>query len=209
MESLSRTKIKICGITNLEDANLAAGLGADALGFVFYSGSKRNVDPETVRDIISTLPPFLTKVGVFVNQELDEILDIQERTGINAVQLHGDETPEFCKLLTSTIIKAIRVKDHNDLDRLAQYPVQAILLDTYSDAEYGGTGKSFDWGILDNNTITEKIILSGGLNPDNVAEAVRVVRPYAVDVSSGVEAEPGKKDREKLKKFIEAIRYGN
>ena len=209
MESLYRTKIKICGITNLEDAALAEGLGADALGFIFYTGSKRYVDPDTVKDIISALPPFLTKVGVFVNQELDEISDIQKRTGINAVQLHGDESPEFCGSLSTAVIKAIRVKDHNDLEMLAQYPVQAILLDTYSDVEYGGTGKSFDWGILDNSTITEKIILSGGLNPDNVAEAVRVVSPYAVDVSSGVEAEPGKKDHVKLKKFIEAIRYGN
>lgn len=209
MESLSRIKIKICGITNIEDATLAAGLGADALGFIFYRGSKRYIDPDDARKIISALPPFLTKVGVFVNQELEEIRDIQENTGINAVQLHGDETPEFCSSVSSTVIKAIRVKDSSDLENLAQYPVQAILLDTYSDSEYGGTGQSFDWGILDNNSIPEKIILSGGLNPDNVLEAVRMVNPYAVDVNSGVEAEPGKKDREKVRKFIEAIRYGN
>ena len=209
MERLSRTKIKICGITNVEDAIQAAELGADALGFIFYRGSKRYIDPNSAKEIISSLPPFLTKVGVFVNQELEEIADIQENTGINAVQLHGDETPELCRSLSSAVIKAIRVKDSEDIERLAQYPVQAILLDTYSDAEYGGTGKSFDWGILDNKSIAEKIILSGGLNPDNVAEAVRIVNPYAVDVSSGVEAEPGKKDHEKLKKFIEAIRNGN
>lgn len=209
MQKLSGTKIKICGITNLEDASLAAELGADALGFIFYRGSKRYVDLEVAADIILRMPPFLTKVGVFVNQELDEILDIVEKTGINAAQLHGDETPEFCSSLNCTVIKAIRVKDSSDLENLAQYPVQAILLDTYSDVEYGGTGKSFDWEILDNYSIPENIILSGGLNPDNVAEAVRVVKPYAVDVSSGVEAEPGKKDHEKLKKFIEAIKNGN
>ncbi len=209
MQNISETKIKICGITSIEDATLAAGLGADALGFIFYSGSKRYIDPDTAREIISALPPFLTKVGVFVNQGVEEISDIQEKTGINVVQLHGDETAEFCSSLSSTIIKAIRVKDISDLESLAQYPVQAILLDTYSDTEYGGTGKSFDWGILDNKSISQNIILSGGLNPDNVAEAVRIVKPYAIDVSSGVEAEPGKKDHEKVKKFIEAIRNGN
>lgn len=193
----------------MEDAETAVGFGADALGFIFYKGSKRFVDPKTAGDIISNLPPFLTTVGVFVNQDLDEIGEINLKTGINVVQLHGDETPEFCSSVGNTVIKVIRVKNTLDLDRVAQYPVQAILLDTYSDDEYGGTGRSFDWGILKELGLPKRIILSGGLTPDNVAEAVRVVKPYAVDVSSGVEAEPGKKDHEKLKKFIEAIRNGN
>ncbi len=213
MDSLTKIKIKICGITNIEDAATAVELGADALGFIFYSGSKRFVDPAAARDIILKLPPFITSVGVFVNQDLDEIKRILDITGVNTVQLHGDESPEFCGSVTASVpakvIKAIRVKDSLDAGSLAQYPVQAILLDTYSDAEYGGTGKSFDWGILKDIDIEQKVILSGGLSPDNVAQAVEAVKPYAVDVNSGVEAGPGKKDHEKLKKFIEAIRYGN
>ncbi len=213
MDSLTKIKIKICGITNIEDAATAVELGADALGFIFYSGSKRFVDPAAARDIILKLPPFITSVGVFVNQDLDEIKRILDITGVNTVQLHGDESQEFCGSVTASVpakvIKAIRVKDSLDAGSLAQYPVQAILLDTYSDAEYGGTGKSFDWGILKDIDIEQKVILSGGLSPDNVAQAVEAVKPYAVDVNSGVEAGPGKKDHEKLKKFIEAIRYGN
>lgn len=209
MQNLSKTRIKICGMTNMEDAEAAVGYGADALGFIFYKGSKRYVDPGTARDIISNLPPFITTVGVFVNQDLNEVTEIQEKTGINTVQLHGDETPEFCNSISTKVIKVFRVKDTLDLDKVAQYPVQDILLDTYSDDEYGGTGRSFDWGILKNFSMPANIILSGGLTAENVLEAVRVVNPYAVDVSSGVEAEPGKKDHEKLKKFIEAIKNGN
>ncbi len=209
MDKLTRTRIKICGITNNEDAAAAVEFGADALGFIFFRGSKRYIDPAAAGEIISKLPPFITAVGVFVNQDLDEIKEIIDIAGVSAVQLHGDETPEFCSSVPAKVIKALRVKDNIDTDSLAQYPVQAILLDTYSDSEYGGTGKSFDWGILKDIKIEQKIILSGGLSPDNVAQATDAVRPYAVDVNSGVEAGPGKKDHEKLKKFIEAINYGN
>jgi len=209
MENISGTKIKICGITNTKDALLASQLGADALGFIFYRESKRYIDPEIAKRIISSLPPFVTTVGVFVNQSLDEIIAIKDKTGIDAAQLHGDETPQFCSSVPLKVIKAIRVKDDLDEHGVAQYPVQAILFDTYSDVEYGGTGKSFNWEILKDISISGEIILSGGLSPDNVAEAVRTVRPYAVDVSSGVEATPGKKDHMKLRKFIEAIKNGN
>jgi len=193
----------------MEDAQAAADFGADALGFIFYKQSKRYIDPEVAKRIISALPPFLTTVGVFVNQDLDEISEIKEMTGIQVAQLHGDETPEFASLLPLEVIKAIRVKDKSDLDRVAQYSAQAILFDTYSDIEYGGTGKSFDWEILKTKPISGDIILSGGLNPDNVLEAIKIVKPYAVDVSSGVEIAPGKKDHKKIKKFIEAIKNGH
>jgi len=209
MKNIFETKIKICGLTNMEDAMLAAELGADALGFIFYGQSKRYVDPEIARSIVSSLPPFITTVGVFVNQSLNEIVAIKDKVGIDAAQLHGDETPEFCSLVPLKVIKAIRVKGDFDEHTVAQYPVQAILFDTYSDVEYGGTGKSFNWGILQNISNPSKIILSGGLSPENVAEAISTVKPYAVDVSSGVEDSPGKKDHMKLRKFIEAVKNGN
>ena len=209
IENISGTKIKICGITNLEDAIAASQLGADALGFIFYKESQRYVEPEVAKNITSELPPFITTVGVFVNQGLDDIALIVEKTSINVAQLHGDETPEFCGKVPLRSIKVIRIKDASDMDKVAQYPDQDILFDTHSDIEYGGTGKIFDWEILNKRTLPNRIILSGGLNPGNVLEAVRAVRPYAVDVSSGVEAEPGRKDHKKIKAFIEAIKYGN
>lgn len=209
MNKISSTKIKICGITNIEDAQAAVEFGADALGFIFYKKSKRYIDPQVAAKIISSLPPFLAKVGVFVNQSMEEIAQIREAAGINAAQLHGDEAPEFVSSISFETIKAIRVKDETDLDKVAQYSAQAILFDTYSDKQYGGTGKSFDWGILKDFSHTKHIILSGGLNPENVLDAVTIVRPYAVDVSSGVEAQPGKKDHTKIKKFIEAIKNGH
>lgn len=209
MKNISNTKIKICGITNIKDAQAAAEFGTDALGFIFYKESKRYVDPEVAKSIISSLPPFITTVGVFVNQELDEISQIKETTGIQVAQLHGDETPEFVSSIPFNSIKVIRVKDKSDLDKVAQYSAQAILFDTYSDKEYGGTGESFDWEILNDLSSTKKIILSGGLNSENILEAVKIVRPYAVDVSSGVEDTPGRKDHTKIKKFIEAIKNGH
>ncbi|MEM7009808.1 MAG: phosphoribosylanthranilate isomerase [Thermodesulfobacteriota bacterium] len=208
MDNLSNTKVKICGITNLEDAQAAVELGTDALGFIFYKDSKRYVEPQIAGDIISKLPPFITTVGVFVNASVEDISEIQEKTQVSALQLHGDESPEFCSSLQGKIIKVLRVKDKHDLDPLAQYPVEAILLDTYSDKEYGGTGSTFDWGVLKDLKTDKKIILSGGLTPENVSEAISTVRPYAVDVSSGVEASAGKKDHIKLKQFFEAIKNG-
>ena len=209
MGNTTDIKIKICGITNLEDALVAANSGADALGFIFVKDSKRYIEPETARDIISKLPPFITKVGVFVNSNLNEIVEIKEKTHIDIAQLHGDETIEFCRSIPFRTIKVIRVKDRSNIELVAQYPDQDILFDTYSDKEYGGTGTTFDWTVLKDLSLSKKVILSGGLNSDNVAEAVKVVVPYAVDVSSGVEARPGKKDHNKIKRFIEAIKNGN
>jgi phosphoribosylanthranilate isomerase len=199
------TKIKICGITNIEDALLAIDLGADALGFVFYRGSKRYIDPENANNIISKLPPFITTVGIFVNQGLDEINYTKERAGFDTIQLHGDESPDFCKNF-ARVIKAIRVKENIDSELIESYPVKAVLFDTFSEESYGGTGRSFVWDALKDLNTTKRIILSGGLTPENVFQAVRMVHPYAVDVSTGVEDYPGKKNSEKLKKFIEAVR---
>jgi len=199
------TKIKICGITNIEDALLAIDLGADALGFVFYRGSKRYIDPESANNIISKLPPFITTVGIFVNQGLDEINYTKEMAGFDTIQLHGDESPDFCKNF-ARVIKAIRVKENIDSELIESYPVKAVLFDTFSEESYGGTGRSFVWDALKDLNTTKRIILSGGLTPENVFQAVRMVHPYAVDVSTGVEDYPGKKNPEKLKKFIEAVR---
>lgn len=202
-------RIKVCGITNLEDALAAVDLGADALGFIFFTGSRRYIDPGDARMIVSELPPFVSIVGVFVNQSLDEIKAVMESSGIDTVQLHGDESPEFCAMLPHRVIKAVRVKDSVDIERVELYPVQAILFDKYSDDMYGGTGSSFDWGILRGLNTSKKIILSGGLTPENVSRAVGIVKPYGVDVSSGVEDYPGKKNHMKLRKFIEAVKDGD
>lgn len=201
-------KIKICGITSLEDALVAADAGADALGFMFYKPSKRYIKPGEARKIISMLPPFIGTVGVFVNQTSDEIISIQKEAGFDIIQLHGDESADFCRKFERAI-KAIRIKDRLNHSEIDSYPVQAILFDKYSEESYGGTGKSFSWEILKNLRISKKIILSGGLSSENVARAISVVNPYAVDVSSGVEERPGKKSAEKIKKLIEAVRDAN
>ncbi len=202
-------RVKVCGITNLEDALAAVDLGADALGFVFYKESRRHVEPGEASRIISELPPFVSTVGVFVNQELEEIESVRKTAGIDTIQLHGDETPEFCGMIPHRVIKAVRVRDGVDRAKVELYPVQAILFDKYSDNMYGGTGRSFDWDILRDLNISKRIILSGGLTPENVSQAVGIVRPYAVDVSSGVEDSPGKKNHMKLRKFIEAVKNGD
>ena len=199
-------RIKICGITNIEDALLSVDLGASALGFVFYKGSKRYIKPDNAQSIISKLPPFVTTVGVFANQELEEIKKIKGKAGFDAFQLHGDESPDFCMELEGKVIKAIRVKDSIDPKVIESYPTQAILIDNYSTEAYGGTGETFGWEILKGFDTSKKIVLSGGLTPENVAQAIRIVNPYAVDVSTGVEASPGKKNPDKLKRFIEAAR---
>jgi phosphoribosylanthranilate isomerase len=203
------TRIKICGITNLQDALLASELGADALGFIFYPESKRFIEPEQASEIISSLPPFVTTVGVFVNQSRDELDSLREITGIDLVQLHGDETPEFCTGLPFKAVKALRIKERSDIARVELYPLQAILFDKYSEDAYGGTGESFTWDWLQDLKANKSIILSGGLTPDNVGEAIKTVGPYAVDVSTGVEDSPGKKSAHKMRKFIEAVRFGS
>jgi len=203
------TRIKICGITNVQDALLASDLGSDALGFIFYPGSKRYIEPGIASEIISSLPPFITTVGVFVNQSLEEIRTVRDRTGIDLVQLHGDETPDFCSGLPFKAVKALRVKERSDIALVELYPMQAILFDKYSDDAYGGTGEIFPWDWLKDLKTSKSIILSGGLTPGNVKGVINRVKPYAVDISSGVEDSPGKKNAEKMRKFIEAVRPGN
>jgi len=201
-------RVKVCGITNSDDAFRAVELGADALGFIFYKGSKRYIDPRDAHPIISSLPPFVSSVGVFVNQAPDEIKEAVETSGVDTVQLHGDETPEFCTLLPYKLIKAVRVKDTVNTEEVELYPVLAILFDKHTDEMYGGTGKSFDWGALKGIAISKKVILSGGLTPENVSRAIETVRPYGVDVSTGVEDSPGRKNHMKMRKFIEAVKNG-
>jgi len=199
-------KIKICGITNLDDALAAADAGADALGFNFYKKSPRYIEPEKATEIIAQLPPFMMPVGVFVNEREDRIREIQHKTCIQAIQLHGDESPEFCQRFENRVIKAFQVKDKESLKVMAHYRVGAFLLDSYHEGLRGGTGTTFDWHLAVVAKTFGKIILAGGLTPENVAEAVKLVQPYAVDVAGGVEKEKGIKDHAKLKKFITEVR---
>jgi phosphoribosylanthranilate isomerase len=194
-------QVKICGITNLRDAHRAVELGADALGFIFYPGSPRAVSPEKAREIIETLPPLVSTVGVFVNEDIDTVRAVRRLAGLALVQLHGDETPETVSALGPSVIKTIRVKGVESFDAIDRYHPRAFLLDTHADQAYGGTGQRFAWD-LTQWVEGVPFFLAGGLTPDNVAEAIAVTRPYGVDVSSGVEASPGVKDPARLKAFI-------
>ncbi len=200
-------RIKICGITNLEDALVAVGAGTDALGFVF-APSPRQVTPEQVHSITSRLPPFIYKVGVFVDADMEEVQRTMSYCHLDIAQLHGSESPEFCQALFPRVIKSFRVKDDSVLSLLPRYKVSAYLLDSYDPHLAGGTGKSFNWDIARKANSLGYIILSGGLTPQNVTEAIEQVHPYAVDTSSGVESEPGKKDHAKVRAFIQTARAG-
>lgn len=197
-----KVKVKICGITNLEDALAAIDYGADALGFVFYKGSPRYISTDAAKEIIRQLPPLITTVGVFVDETPERIEETLRHVPIDIAQLHGHEPPESC-LLSRRVIKAIRVKELSDLEPLKRYRVSAFLLDTYTPESLGGTGQIFNWDIAVAAKQFGNIILAGGLNPENIERAIRWVRPYAVDVSSGIEEEKGKKDLKKMKLFIE------
>ena len=196
-------KVKICGITNLDDALAAADYGADALGFVFFKKSPRYISPAKAKAIVKKLPPFISSVGVFVNEDNIIVEKIAGRTGIDVIQLHGDEPPNACNL-SRPVIKAIRVKSIDNLEIISQFKnkVSAFLLDTYTPEIFGGTGQIFNWDIAIEAKQFGRIILAGGLTPENIRQAIRRVRPYAVDVSSGVEAEKGKKDHLKLNLFL-------
>jgi len=200
------TRVKICGITNLDDALYAAESGADALGFVFYPNSPRYIEPEAAQAIIQRLPPCVTTVGVFVNEPAEQVNEIIRLTGIQIVQLHGDESPEDCATIERPVIKAFQVSEWFDVQHLSAYSVHAYLLDAYHPRQRGGTGHIFDWAIAREAKEYGRIILAGGLTPENVRQAIEVVRPYAVDVSSGVEWSPGVKDREKVKRFLARAR---
>ncbi len=200
-------RVKICGITNLDDALQAVQAGADALGFVFYRESPRVVTPDEAGAIIRRLPPFVTPVGVFVNARADEVSEAVARSGVRVLQFHGGETPEFCRSFGLPYVKAFRVRDLASLDCMEHYPdAAAFLLDAYSEDAFGGTGRTFNWDAAIYAKRFGRIILAGGLTPDNVARAAGHVMPYAVDVSSGVEAAKGKKDHEAVKKFIIAAK---
>ena len=203
-----KVRIKICGITNLEDALLAVELGASALGFVFYPKSPRYIAPEAARRIIQHLPPFVTTVGVFVNEREEAILKVVGEAGLDLVQLHGEESPELCVRLFPKVIKALRVREVEDLKVITAYQgkIRAVLLDTYVKGIPGGTGQTFNWDLARRaQKFGLPLVLAGGLRPENIKEALRTVRPFAVDVSSGVETFPGKKDPEKLRALFTAV----
>lgn len=180
----------------------AVEAGADALGFVFYDKSPRNINPLLAAKIIAALPPFVQTVGLFVNEETEKINWTADFCGLDLVQLHGDEEPEECAQVERRVIKAFRVQDLSSIAPLQKYQVAGYLLDAWCPDAYGGTGKSFNWELAAEAKQYGPIILAGGLTPDNVAEAVRTVQPYGVDVSSGVESAPGKKDAGKVREFI-------
>ncbi|HZD59047.1 MAG TPA: phosphoribosylanthranilate isomerase [Anaerolineae bacterium] len=213
------TRVKICGITNKEDAFLAAELGANALGFVFAE-SPRKISPDNAAKIISQLPPFVMTVGVFVNQPARDVKAIAEYCHLDALQLHGDETRAYCRQFRQKVIKAFRMRNYTEIEdwlfkedeHEATTPldpdrgVAAYLVDAYARGKYGGTGLHLNWELVRNLESRKPIILAGGLNHKNVALAVKVVRPYAVDVSSGIELKPGKKDKYKLREFMKVIK---
>ncbi|PLX98596.1 MAG: phosphoribosylanthranilate isomerase [Desulfuromonas sp.] len=202
-------KVKICGITSLDDALHACSCGADALGFVFYDKSPRCVTPEAARVIINALPPFVSTVGLFVNEKPQTIRAIAEQCGLDVIQLHGDEGPAACDYAPHRTVKALRVKDAASLEGHTAYRTNALLLDAWSKKAYGGTGETFNWALAATVARQRPVILAGGLSPENVGAAISAVRPYAVDVSSGVESAPGVKDRQKLAAFIAAAKGRN
>lgn len=196
-------RVKICGITSLSDALPAVEAGADALGFIFYSRSARNISPQTAAQIIAQLPPFVARVGVFVNASAEEIRKIANDTGLTTIQLHGDEPPEFTAQFAQSTIKALRVKDRQSVEGLSAYSCGGFLLDSYVEGQRGGSGETFNWDLArEAKRFRKPIILAGGLTPQNVQQAVAQVQPFAVDVSSGVELAPGKKDPARVKDFI-------
>ncbi|MFH1112529.1 MAG: phosphoribosylanthranilate isomerase [Pseudomonadota bacterium] len=204
-------RVKICGITRPEDARAAVAAGAEALGFVFYPPSPRYIDPSAAAEIIAGLPPFVSAVGVFVNHAMQEVREIADRSGIHVIQLHGDESPEECTGHCKPVIKGFRFNPEEFIPRVLTYPTAGCLVDTGISGQWGGTGVPLDWSLLRDrlqagpDSVGRRLILAGGLTPDNVGTAISVVRPYAVDVSSGVETAPGKKSEKMIKEFIHAV----
>ena len=202
----TQVKVKICGMTNLKDVKVAVDGGVDAVGFIFYKKSPRSVTMQAVRKIVLELPPFVDSVGVFVNETAEQINKIADRCNLDRVQLHGNESPTFCKKIRRRVIKAIRVKDIQSLKKLSDYPVSSFLLDTFSEDQYGGTGRVFDWNLAYPAKKYGPIILAGGLTPNNVRQAIQRIQPYGVDVCSGVESQPGIKDHKKMKAFLKNVK---
>lgn len=207
MLRVSNVRVKICGITNRADAFAAAEAGADALGFMFFAASSRNIAAKQAREIIRELPPFIARVGVFVNPTEKEVRDAMEQSGIDTLQFHGEESPEFCRQFGLRVLKAFRVADDSSLKALPAYSIETWLLDSFVPGQQGGTGARFNWDLaVEAVRLGGRVILAGGLTPENVAEAVRKVQPYGLDVSSGVESSPGKKDTAKVRAFIAAAK---
>jgi phosphoribosylanthranilate isomerase len=201
------TEIKICGITNGEDAMTSVSAGADAIGFIFFAQSPRCVSPDRVREINLRLPGKLCRVGVFVDQDAEEVKRIYRFCKLDLIQLHGNESPDYCGLFSpSVLIKAISLRREDDLDSLGQYPVRAVLVDAYDPAQPGGTGKTCDWSLARKAGEKHRIILAGGLNAGNILAALGAVSPPAVDVGSGVEERPGKKDSQKIKELVAIVK---
>lgn len=203
---MNRVRIKICGITRVEDALAAAAAGADAVGLVFFAGSKRCVDAARAREIVAALPPFVSAVGLFVNAGADEVRRVLDIVPLDLLQFHGDEDAAYCRRFGRPYLKAVRVRSADDIRRAqAAYPdVRALLLDAYVEGEYGGTGRSFDWSLLPQD-LGQNWVLAGGLTPQNVAAALAASRAPAVDVSGGVEAAAGIKDAAKIVAFAAAV----
>ena len=208
---LRRVRVKMCGTTRLEDALAAMRYGVDALGFIFYAKSSRYIAPENVAAIVKRLPPFIDRVGVFVNAPQTEVIRAAA-CGLTYLQLHGDESVDYCRAIREMlpscgIIKAFRVSEQSRAEEFERYneSVDAFLLDTYSQGERGGTGKVFDWSVIERLNLRRPLILAGGLTPENVASAMTAVRPYAVDINSGIELQPGIKDHGRLKTLMRVV----
>lgn len=205
-----RTRIKVCGITELEEALAIAALGVDALGFIFVAASPRRVEVERVRAIVASLPPFVDPVGVFMDHDPALVNEIATTCGLALVQLHGQESPDYCRAMIRPVLKAFRVREE-ELPDLAPYRerVKGVLLDTYRPGQAGGTGATFDWGLVGRLALPAPLVLAGGLAPENVALAIRQARPFAVDVNSGVEVSPGRKDLAKVRRLVAEVRQAD
>lgn len=200
------TEIKICGVTNMEDASCVATCGADAIGFIFYPKSPRYVAPERVKEIIEKIPKEITKVGVFVNHDVVEVKETIDFCSLDLVQLHGDESPAYCgQFPQSQVIKTLAPRTEDDLGNVREYPVKAILVDAHDPVRYGGTGEQSDWELAAKVKEISPLILAGGLTLDNIQEAIETVSPHAVDINSGTERSPGKKDHQKVKEIIDLV----
>ena len=206
--SEKQVKVKVCGMTSLKDALVAVEGGADAVGFIFYKKSPRSVTMKTVREIVLELPPFVDTVGVFVDETAEQVNKIADYCNLDIIQLHGDESPTFCKKIRRKVIKAFRIKDMQSVKKLSSFQVSGFLLDTFSENLHGGTGKVFDWNLALPAKKFGPVIMAGGLTPNNVQQAVRQIRPYGVDVCSGVESEPGIKDHKKVRAFLNNAKAG-
>jgi phosphoribosylanthranilate isomerase len=207
----SRTRVKMCGTTRLEDALAAVRCGVNGLGFIFYGKSPRYIPPEQAAQIIKELPPFVDRVGVFVNAPVEELV-LASKAGLSYLQLHGNESVDYCREVRERlpfcgIIKAFRVGEKSQAEQFSLYNewVDGFLLDTYIKGARGGTGETFDWTILDNLNLQRPVFLAGGLSPENIIEAINAVRPFAVDINSGVELRPGEKDHARLEKLMRLV----